>query len=171
MRYGRLGVAKEGVLKGCFVMLLVDFGVCRIGDKCGESGGVGRSYFNIGRGMREDVKSDFGREAISAQDNGFFDVAAGGVGNAIGVSGDTGAEGADESEIGGVSEVADATVRVGFSDFMCFVRTCSCSLILLLNFSGHCLQANASTFSFAMRAFSVCCCFFAIRIVSVWRCS
>ena len=118
-------------------------------------------YFTVGRDRRENFDKTIDREAISIQNIGFFDVEAGVGGEvriAIGVGDDIDVEGVDGGEAG---EVANATVKKGgvnFSGFMCFVRTCSCSLILLPNFSEHCLQANASVFSFAIRASSACCC-------------
>ena len=165
MRYGRLGVAREGVLEGRFVMLLVGFWCSKIGDFGGEVGGVAGGvkipYFTVGRGRREGFVGDFGREAISVHDTGFFGVVA----DVAGGEGDVAvvivAEGVGEGE------VATATIEggeggfsslVGFAGLACFVRICSCSLVLLSNFSGHRLQANASVFSFAIRAFSACCC-------------
>ena len=53
---------------------MADSEVSRIGDKCGEGGGVGRPYLIVGRGRREDVVDDFGREATSAQNIGLFGV-------------------------------------------------------------------------------------------------
>ena len=97
MRYG--GLLKR-VMEGRFVMLLVDFEGCRIGAKCGEGGGVAEgvaiSYFAVRRGRREGVEGDFGREAISVQDIGFFGVEAGVVGEVVG-------------EVGGVGNVGIAT--------------------------------------------------------------
>ena len=58
------------------------------------------------------------------------------------------AEGAVGGEAGGLAGDAG----IGFSGFVCFIRTCSCSLVLLSNFSGHRLQANVSVFFFVMRA-------------------
>ena len=146
----RHGVLAKRVMEGRFVMLLANSKGCRIGGKCGEGGGVAGGVGKaVGRGIREGVEGDFGREAISAHENGFFGVEAGEVG---GVGGVAVAEGAVGGEVGRVAGVAIGAVAEGF--FACFVRTCSCSLVLLPNFSGHRLQANASAFSFAIRASS-----------------
>ena len=56
-----------------------------------------------------------------------------------------------------------------FANFACFVRTCSCNLILLTNFSEHRLQTKISAFSFTIRTFLVCCCC-NWRVCSVNRC-
>ena len=92
MRYDDL---LKRVMKGRFVMLLADFEGCRIGAKCEKDEGVAeeveRSYLNVGRDMREGF-DDFGREAISAQNIGFFGVEAdeiGEVSNVIGEVGDS----------------------------------------------------------------------------------
>ena len=142
-------------MEGRFVMLLAGFWCSKPGDfggKCGEGGGVGIPYFNVGRGRREGVVGDFGLEAISAHDIGFLGVVAG----VVGGEGDAAvvivAEGASEGEAGGVGGAATE----GF--FACFVRTCSCSLVLLGYLAGQRLQTNASAFAFAIRASSACCC-------------
>ena len=129
MRYDFIGVANEDVVESRSAMLLAEFDCCRVGDSCGEGGGVGGGVGRaVGRDIREGVEGDFDREAISAHD--------------IGV-------------LGVVGEVGDATiaeVAVGF--FACFVRTCSCSLVLLGNLAEQRLHENASAFSFAMRSSS-----------------
>ena len=119
-------------------MLLVEFDCCRDGNSCGEGGGVGIPYFTVRRGRREGAEVDFGREAISDHDIGIFGVAVDVVGKV--------------SEVGGVG---NAAVAEGF--FACFVRTCSCSLVLLGNLAGQRLHEKASAFSFAIRASSACC--------------
>ena len=153
----------------------------------------------VRRGRRERVVGDFGLEAISAQDTGFFGVVscevvgevgkvggeaggevggvasdlageavAKGIATGVGVVGGVASEVADDAidEVIGVANatVAEAAiaaegVEVDFSDFTCFVRTCSWSLVLLGYFSGQRLQAKASAFSFAIRASSAACCF------------
>ena len=110
--------------------------------KTGEGGGVGRP---VGRGRREGIAGDFGLEAISAQDIGFFGVVGIVACDVIGVGGKVG-------EVGGVTV---AEVAEGF--FACFVRTCSCSLVLLGNLAGQRLHEKASAFSFAIRASSASC--------------
>ena len=52
-------------MEGLLAMLLV---------KCGEGGGVGRSYLVVRRGRREGVVG-FGREVTSVHDIGFLGVA------------------------------------------------------------------------------------------------
>ena len=109
--------------------------------KIGEGGGVGRA---VGRGIREGFDGVIGREAISAQDIGFF----GEVGDVVGEVGDV---------VGG--EVGNVIVAEIAGDFFaCFVRTCSCSLVLLGNLAGQRLHEKVSAFSFVIRFSSVCCC-------------
>ena len=64
-----------------------------------------------------------------------------GVANAINV---------EDKEVNEAEEVVIAIVVEDFSNFVCFVRTCSCSLMLLLNFAEQRLQTNVSVFSFAI---------------------
>ena len=120
-------------------MSLVNCDVSGIDDKCGEGGGVGRA---VGRDIREGFDGVIGREAISAQDIEFFGVVGIVACEVVG-------------EVGDVSNATVAEVAAGF--FACFVRTCSCSLVLLGNLAGQRLHENASAFSFAIRASSASC--------------
>ena len=157
-------------MKNRFVMLLIDSWDCRIDDKCGEGEEVKRSCFNVERDKRESVIDDFGRETISAHDIEIFDVADVVAYDVIDVKDEDDnvivvivTEDADEGEIGKVDEVATEDF------FACFVRICSCSLILLEYLAEQRLQAKISAFSFAIRVFSVCwCCSW--RAFSASRC-
>ena len=122
------GVLAKRVMEGRFVMLLAGSWCSKTGEGGGVAGGVGKA---VGRGRREGFDGVIGREAISAQDIGFFGVEAGVVGgedDATVAGGDIGAEGANEGEVGGLGGDVNVTVGAGvvdFSGFICFVRTCS----------------------------------------------
>ena len=45
-----------------------------------------------------------------------------------------------------------------FANFVCFVRICSCNLMLLTNFLKHRLQTKIFVFFFVIRISLVCCC-------------
>ena len=68
-----------------------------------------------------------------------------------------------------IAEKEEFSSLKSFANFACFVRTCSCNLILLTNFLKHRLQAKIFAFFFVIRAFSVCCCC-NWRVCSVNRC-
>ena len=141
-------------MKGSLVMLLTNLESCRIGD-CNEVGGeVGRPYLVVRRGRREGAEDDFGREASSAHDIGVLGVV--GV-----VACEVIAEVGKVGEAGGVTGgVASDVAEVAAGLFACFVRTWSCSLVLLGNLAGQRLHEKASAFSFAIRAFSTRCCLY-----------
>ena len=141
-----------------FLMLLVDSEGCRIG----ESGGVERS---VRRGMREGTVG-FDLETISDQNIGFRGVVANGVTGGVDASkaadsdadkagGSVGdADGGEDED----DEVANAAVIEGgggfcsptdsFGFLLCFVRTCSCSLVLLSNPVEQRLHTKPSSFRF-----------------------
>lgn len=141
-----------GVVDGRFVMLLAISKGC----KSGESGEVGRPYFTVRRSRRDGiVEGYFGREAISAHDIGFRgvvaceEIGAGKAGGSIEMAGSgKGGEVANAIDVAGAEEVgecgkggvANLTVCSPFEFFACFVRICSCSLILLSNLTLQSLQ-------------------------------
>ena len=125
-----------GVVEGRFVTLLVDFEGCRIG----ESGGVGRLYFMIGRGRRDGFGDATGCEVISAHNIGFCGVVANGVIGGVGAGkvDDSIGDVSGECEDGGVVVVAGGgggfCSSIGFFGFLlCLSRTCSYNLMLLSN--------------------------------------
>lgn len=146
MRYGDL---LKRVMESRFVMLLANSKDCRIGGKCGEGEKVAEeveiSYFTVRRGKRENVKVDFDCKVISAQNIGFFDVEADVIDEESGVVVVIVTESAERNEVGEVVNATDKVIEkavevtvvadVNFSSFACFIRICSCNLMLLLNFS------------------------------------
>ena len=162
-------------------MLLTNSKGSRMGANCEESEGVEKEVKRliviVKRGRREGEIDCFDRESISAHDIDFFGV----VGDVVdaekaadsievdegggeeldawdddtGDTDDIDTEDANEGETDEVNEMINAW-EVDFSNFVCFSRTWSWSLMLLRYFSKQRLQTNASVFSFVIRAFSIC---------------
>ena len=129
-------------MKKRFVVWLVDFWC----SKTEEGEEVDRSYFTMKRGKRDDFDDATDRETISVHDIDFLDVESIVTCDVIDV----------ENKINEIDEVTVAEIAEDF--FACFVRTCSCSLMLLKNLTEQRLHEKTSAFSFAIRFFSICCC-------------
>ena len=129
-------------------MLLIDSWNCKIDDKYNEDEKVKRSYFNIERDKRENVVNDnFDFEIIFVHDINFLDIV-----------------------IDVINKVIDEDKIIIEDFFACFVRTCSWSLMLLKYLTKQRLHENVSIFSFAIRAFLICCCNWRWRVCSIYCC-
>ena len=130
-------------------------------------------------GRREGFGATTGREAISAQDIGFFGVATDKDSDAVsegGVASDMAtnfgeAGGEEVTESGGVG---GETIDCDFGFFACRVRICSWSLVLLSNLA-ECLQrlhVYSSVRFLTKRAFSCCFInFFAFCLILLFICN
>ena len=133
MRYDFIDVANENVMKNRFAMLLIEFDCCRVDDNCDENEKVKKSYLIVNRDKRDDFDDVIDRETISAQNIDFFDVAC----DVIDV----------KDKINEINEVNNAVVTKMIENFFaCFVRTCSCNLMLLKNLTEQRLHENVSVF-------------------------
>lgn len=189
-------------MKKNIVMLLINSKKCKIDDKCDEDEKIVKKVNKaIDRDRRESIVADnFDLKTIFAQNINFFNVKinviskennivvvivaenveknkiddVNKVNNKTNANNNVNIENVVENEIGKVAEIVIEVVIESF--LVCFVRTCSCNLILLSNFLKYCLQTNVFVFFFAIRAVSICCCcnryafsiarFFVMRIFS-----
>ena len=153
-------------------MLLINSKKCKIGDKCDEGEKIVKKVNKaIDRDRRESIVVDnFDFKTIFAQNINFFDVKTNviskennivvvivaenvekneiddvnKVNNKTNANNNVNIENVVENEIGKVAEIVIEVVIESF--LVCFVRTCSCNLILLSNFLKYCLQTNVFVF-------------------------
>ena len=140
------------VLKSRSAILLIEFDCCTNDNNCDEDEEIKKSYFIVKRDKREDVSTFFDREITSVHDIDFLnivnvvtcDVVAVDMTNEI------------NEKINDVNNAIVAEIAEDF--FACFVRTCSCNLMLLENLTKQRLHENVSIFFFVMRFSSFFCC-------------
>ena len=101
-------------------MLLIKLEIFKVDDKYEKNDEIKKSYLIVKRDKREDFVDVFDREITSIYDIEFFDVV---VCNANDANEKTNEK----------NEVINAIVTNDFDFFTCFVRTCSCNLMLFSN--------------------------------------
>ena len=145
------------VLKNRFAILLIEFDCCTNDNNCDENEKIKKSYFIVERDRRDDVSNFFDREITSVHDIDFFDVVNIVTYEIIDVN--------KTDKINEVNKIKDETndvanaivTEIVVNFFACFVRTCSCNLMLLKDLTEQRLHENVSIFFFVIRVFSICC--------------
>ena len=110
----------------------------------------------IERDIRKSVVNNFDRETISNQNIQFLNVADIVTYEIIAVDITDKINKVTNNVANETNKVFNAIV-IDF--FVCFVRTCSCNLILFKNLTKQRLHENVSIFFFVIRCFLTCCCF------------